>query len=453
MRIQNCKTSNFNTVSGVLLLLVSLISMFAFTGCISKVVSRDFTNTVSVPQQERGGYYHIEKIEIINTKSSDYDPTLDKPVEPIVIMQKIFGSKYPKLFNESYVQNPNLSMPLSVTVTKTTKESSPLVGAIPCLTLGFIPWPDTCFSVYDVSIVSPVDTSTTSFTTSERSWFAWPPLGLIPVYGWGDARYYLSNNPEFNLFYYNCIADAVVATLEKKKCDSYLAQLKVQQLNAELARIKAEKELAEKERIEKAKREQQLIEQQLAEKQQREQQEAIERQWRREDAIAIEQQLAIEQKREREEAIKREEWNKLLSAQKKPVVFHDSTWVVLEAKNMGSVLKPRNSFGEEAKTEGVFILVKYQVVNTTKVEKRIIVEPVLVDSSLREFKTYDKQKSYFPVEGETITFEALPASITRTYYGIYEVAKDSKEIVFRARSLETLTQDFKNIPLAFRKEK
>jgi len=231
-----------------------------------------------------------------------------------------------------------------------------------------------------------------------------------------------------------------------------------------LARAPAEKAAAEKKIAEDLEREERLRKQKLED-------ERLDREQKLEkEREALEQKLAKE-KTEREYKIYRakilqeeenlklqarkdeEEWNKLLIAQKKPVVFNDSTWVVLEAQNMGSVLKPRNSFGEEAKTEGVFILVKYQVVNTTKIEKRIIVEPVLVDSSLREFKTYDKQNSYFPVEGETLTFKALPASITRTCYGIYEVAKDSKEIVFRARSLETLTQDFKNIPLAFRKEK
>src|SRR5262249_44508098 len=48
------------------------------------------------------------------------------------------------------------------------------------------------------------------------------------------------------------------------------------------------------------------------------------------------------------------------------LVFNDSTWVVLEAKDLGKVLKPTEAGDEERKTEGRFILVRYKITNTSK---------------------------------------------------------------------------------------
>ncbi len=464
-------------------LIVPSFCAFLLSGCVSKVASRNFSNILTIPEAERGGKYLVESVKL--SEKTENDLTNGYKQQNSVNSDKytkffrtLMEQRYSHFFTSSKQDAPFTpstqneiidSIPLSFVISKTTKEPPLFDSLVPILSVGFIPWPSSWFYTYSVEITTANETKHTTFDIKKRTWFAWPPLGLIPVPGFGDVRAYLEgenelNLNEFDLFEYNCIVDAVVATLDRKKYENFVTKQTEQRNIEQLARTQAEKAAAERKKIEDLERAERIRKQTVEDERLAREQKIAAEQRDREQKIAAEQRdreqkIYMAELLEKEENLKRQarkdeaEWNKLLIAQRKPVVFYDSTWIVLEAKNMGSVLKPRNPFGEEAKTEGVFILVKYQVINTTKAEKRIIVEPVLVDSSLREFKTYDKQKSYFPVEGETITFEALPSSITRTYYGVYEVAKDSKEIVFRARSLETLTQDFKNIPLAFQKEK
>ena len=130
------------------------------------------------------------------------------------------------------------------------------------------------------------------------------------------------------------------------------------------------------------------------------------------------------------------------------VAFDDSEWTVLSAKNAGSAVEPKSPFGKSATTEGNFIFVVYKVKNTTKREKSILVTPVLVDSESREFNPYRHQANYLEPSAETITLEALPANIPKTYHAMYEVPAESKGLKFQVRSLSIMTE-YKLVSLGF----
>jgi hypothetical protein len=130
------------------------------------------------------------------------------------------------------------------------------------------------------------------------------------------------------------------------------------------------------------------------------------------------------------------------------VKFDDSEWTVLDAKDKGKALKSNNEFQEGAKTDGKFVLVHFKVKNTTNKEDRIMDGPKVVDSQGREFKNYDHEAFYIPKNASTLGFEALPSSLTKDFWAVYEVAADSAGMNFEARALSAMG-DKKLVGLGF----
>jgi len=79
------------------------------------------------------------------------------------------------------------------------------------------------------------------------------------------------------------------------------------------------------------------------------------------------------------------------------VKFDDSKWIVVAAKDNGSILKSNNMFQKEASTDGKFITVRFKVKN--------------------------------------LTLEALPPSMYKEFYAVYEVPSDAVGFRFQARAL------------------
>jgi zinc-ribbon domain len=117
------------------------------------------------------------------------------------------------------------------------------------------------------------------------------------------------------------------------------------------------------------------------------------------------------------------------------VELSDSDWTVVGAKDSGKKLKSNNQFQEDAKTDGRFVVVNFRVVNKTPKEERIMDHPALVDSRGREFKDYDHQAFYLPEKAKTMEMEALPSSMPREFWAIYEVPADATGLRFGAREL------------------
>jgi hypothetical protein len=132
------------------------------------------------------------------------------------------------------------------------------------------------------------------------------------------------------------------------------------------------------------------------------------------------------------------------------VSFKDSKWVVLDAQDKGNSLKSHNSFQKDATTSGKFILVHFKVTNLSNKEERIINTPKLIDSQGREFKDFDKQTFYIPKGTEAMGLKALPASIEKEFYAVYEVPADATGLRFQARDLKsTFSPDYKLVDLGF----
>jgi hypothetical protein len=129
------------------------------------------------------------------------------------------------------------------------------------------------------------------------------------------------------------------------------------------------------------------------------------------------------------------------------VELADSVWVVLSAKNAGSVLKSNNEFQEPAKTDGKFIVVRFKVTNKTPKEERIVDQPKVIDSLNREFGHHDEEAFYIPKNAKTIGLEALPSSMAKEFWSVYEVPADATGLKFVARELSAFG-DTKPIDLA-----
>jgi hypothetical protein len=133
------------------------------------------------------------------------------------------------------------------------------------------------------------------------------------------------------------------------------------------------------------------------------------------------------------------------------ISFNDSKWVVMTAEDKGKTLTSNNQFQKDATSaDGKFILIQFKVTNLGNKEQRLINTPKVIDSKGREFKHMDKQAFYIPKDAKTMTLEALPASLSREFYGVYEVPADATGLKFQTRDLSSLiSPDYKLVELGF----
>jgi len=121
-----------------------------------------------------------------------------------------------------------------------------------------------------------------------------------------------------------------------------------------------------------------------------------------------------------------------------PLAFNDSTWVVVEAKDLGKVLKATEPGDEDRKADGRFILVRFKISNTGKQVVLLGDDPPLIDDRDRTFETLgDRQKQYLPKGAKTLgeqDSDQIPAGITREFHAIYEVPTDARGLRLKAAS-------------------
>jgi hypothetical protein len=120
------------------------------------------------------------------------------------------------------------------------------------------------------------------------------------------------------------------------------------------------------------------------------------------------------------------------------LVFNDSTWVVVEAKDLGKVIKATEPGDEELKADGRFIYVRFKIANTGKRVVWLGDDPELTDNRDRTFQTLgDRQKQYLPRGAKTLgepDSDQIPAGITREFHAIYEVPADARGLRLKAAS-------------------
>ena len=131
------------------------------------------------------------------------------------------------------------------------------------------------------------------------------------------------------------------------------------------------------------------------------------------------------------------------------VTFDDSKWTVLDAEDRGSTLESTNRFLDDMTSQGRFIYVKFQVENLKNSEARVLNSPSIRDSQRREFNQIDRQSLYLPDNAKTMTMEAIPATMSREFHAIYEVAADSEGIEFLARDFSAFGTSIQPIVLGF----
>lgn len=129
------------------------------------------------------------------------------------------------------------------------------------------------------------------------------------------------------------------------------------------------------------------------------------------------------------------------------VQFDDSEWIVIDARELGDVLKGDGMFVEDKQTEGKFVYVRFRVTNNTPEQQSILFTPSLLDSKERRFEQLDVLALYLPEAEVSMTMEQLPSGLPKTFSAIFEVPKDADGLTFLARDFAVLGKAEKGIDL------
>jgi len=118
------------------------------------------------------------------------------------------------------------------------------------------------------------------------------------------------------------------------------------------------------------------------------------------------------------------------------VTFPDSKWVVSKAEKLGPSVKSNNQFQADLKSEGgFFVRVVFKVTNLGLKEERLMSQPKLKDTQGREFNEVDNLVFYIPQGKHTLLLEAIPPSLPKEFWSVYEVPNDAGGLQFMAREL------------------
>jgi hypothetical protein len=112
------------------------------------------------------------------------------------------------------------------------------------------------------------------------------------------------------------------------------------------------------------------------------------------------------------------------------VEFDDSTWTVIDARDMGKTIKATSELfaGETKVASGRFIQIHYKVTNDGKKQQTLLDTPKLVDSKSREFGAIQGESEYVPKGTKTAILETLQPSMERDFYTIIEVPADAHDL-------------------------
>jgi hypothetical protein len=107
----------------------------------------------------------------------------------------------------------------------------------------------------------------------------------------------------------------------------------------------------------------------------------------------------------------------------------------LSAENVGNKLTSTNQFAEPKTTSGCFVVVKYNVTNTSGKEDFLTITPKLYTDEGEYEEASIMGLSLYLGEGcESISMKKLPNKISKTFYAVFEVP-NSKGAKYQVRSL------------------
>lgn len=120
--------------------------------------------------------------------------------------------------------------------------------------------------------------------------------------------------------------------------------------------------------------------------------------------------------------------------------FLSAEWTVLDVVDRGSPMKARDGIDTDLATSGRFIQVHYRVKNNSK--KEGVVRPAatkLSDTTGREFGAVTTQESYLPKGGEPPFYTSVQPSLSKDFYGIFEVPADATEFFFKVSDFGSIS--------------
>ena len=121
------------------------------------------------------------------------------------------------------------------------------------------------------------------------------------------------------------------------------------------------------------------------------------------------------------------------------VKFKDSTWVVISAREIGNRLASTDEISENLDSpDGKYVYVKFKVTNETNEEEQISFTPCVRDSKGRRYEELEELSGYLKKGEKDIFQSALPAGLGKEFVAIFELPKNSDDVVFLTRSLDVL---------------
>lgn len=108
-------------------------------------------------------------------------------------------------------------------------------------------------------------------------------------------------------------------------------------------------------------------------------------------------------------------------------------WTITEVVDRGTRLKPALG-GNELSTAGRYIQVRFKITNKSSKEGFFLARPKIVDDKGREFGHVSYASDYVTPggAGESMIDAKIPASMTKEYYELFEVAADADGLKLRA---------------------
>jgi len=121
-----------------------------------------------------------------------------------------------------------------------------------------------------------------------------------------------------------------------------------------------------------------------------------------------------------------------------PLKLEDSTWIVVDVKDVGKKVEPNNAFAESKETTGHFVLVRYKVTNRGKKPESILEPPKMLDDKAREYSRDDGEALYVPPKSKTLGIEQLDPGVEKEYATLFDVPSGAQGLKLQVRGFSLL---------------
>jgi hypothetical protein len=119
----------------------------------------------------------------------------------------------------------------------------------------------------------------------------------------------------------------------------------------------------------------------------------------------------------------------------------DAEWTVLDIVNRGGAMKANESFEKDATTPGTFVQVRFKVTNKSKKEGVMGEIPKLVDTTGREFGTFETASSFRPKDSNGVFLDKVQPSMTKEFVEIYELPAGVASVSLKAHDFGLFGSD------------